>query len=46
MELFLTLKLYIRKTEFFEIKLFLLLNVSKQNICLYKNELVELELFD
>ena len=43
MELFLTLKLHLYKTELFNIELFWHLTVSKQNLYLY---LAELELFD
>ena len=46
MELFLTLKLYLHKTELLYIELFWYLTVCKQNMCLYKTELAELELFE
>ena len=46
MELFLTLNLYLRLIEFFNIELFWHLTVSKQNLYLYWTELFELELFD
>ena len=35
MEMFLTLKLYLLSTELFEIELFWLLTVCKQNLYLY-----------
>ena len=43
MELFLTLKLYLDKTELFNIELFWHLTVRKENLYLY---LAELELFE
>ena len=43
MELFLTLKLYLHKTELFNIELFLHLTVCKENLWLH---LAELELFE
>ena len=46
MEVFLTLKLYLYKTELFNIELFWHLTVFKQNLYLYKTELAEFELFD
>ena len=39
MELFLTLKLYLRKTELFNIELFWYLTICKQNLYLYLAEL-------
>ena len=41
MELFLTLKLYLRQTELFEMELFWHLTVCKPNLYLYYTELVE-----
>ena len=46
MELILTLKLYIRLTELFNIELFCHLTVCGQNLYSYKTELAELELFE
>ena len=46
MELFLTLKLYLHKTELFNIDLFWHLTVCKQNLYSYETELAELELLD
>ena len=46
MELFLTLKLYLHKTEVFNIELFWLVTVCKQNLYLHWTELFELELLD
>ena len=44
--MFLTMKLYSRLTELFEIELFWHLTVGKQKLYLYKTELFKLELFD
>ena len=46
MELFLTLKLYLRETELFNIELFRRLTVCKENVYLYLTELAELEQFE
>ena len=46
MEQFLTLKLYLPKTELFEIELLWHLSMCKQKLYLYKNEFFELELVD
>ena len=46
MELFLTLKLYLNKTDLFNIELFWHLTMCKQNLYLYETELAELELFE
>ena len=46
MELFLTLKLYLLKSELFNIELFWQITVHKENLYLYKTELAELELFE
>ena len=46
MELFLTLKLYLHKTDLFNIELFWHLTVCKQDLFLYKTESSELELLD
>ena len=46
MELILTLKLYLDKTEVFNIELFWHSTVSEQNLIIYNTELLELEFFD
>ena len=46
MELFLTLKLYLHKTELFNIELFWHLTVCKENLYWHWTGIAELELFD
>ena len=46
MELFLTLKMYLHKTDLFNIELLWHLTVCKENLYFYLTELAKLELFD